>query len=135
VRRRLSGVLLLAAAGAALWWFVVRAPTPQEAYPIPGEGDGATLEVYNASGRDGLARRVTRDLRHHAFDVVYFGTAPFDTLTTTLLKVHRGDTLQAAAIRDVLGTGIILVEPDPRALLDVSVFLGRDVRTPREFSP
>jgi len=129
------GALALGAAGASLWWFVIRAPAHQGGYPIPGEGEHTTLEVYNASGQDGLARRVTRHLRHHSFDVVYFGTASFDTLTTTVLKVRRGDTLQAAAIRDVLGTGVIVIEPDPRALLDVSVYLGRDVRVPSEFGP
>ena len=135
MRRIGVGALALAAAGAALWWFVIRVPSGQRGYPIPGEGERTTLEVYNASGQDGLARRVTRDLRHHSFDVVYFGTAPFDTLTTSVLKVRRGDTLQAAAIREVLGTGVIVIEPDPHALLDVSVYLGRDVRASGEFGP
>lgn len=120
---------------AAVWWAVLRDADAGRGRAIPGDGERVTVEVLNASGRSGLARRVTRELRRHTFDVVYFGTAAFDTLTTTILAVRRGDTLQAARIREVIGVGTIAVDPDPGRLLDVSVYLGRDVQPPPEFRP
>jgi hypothetical protein len=133
--RAIAAVVLLAATAAVVWWFGFRSTDAGGRRVIPGENDGVTVEVLNASGRSALARRVTRELRRHAFDVVSFGTAPFDTLTTTILAVRRGDTLQATRLREVIGTGRITVDPDPGLLLDVSVYLGRDVVPPPIFRP
>ena len=60
------------------------------AFPIPG--DGIAVEVLNASGRDGLARKGTRVLRRAGIDVVYYGNAPagVGTLDSTRILVRRG---------------------------------------------
>ncbi len=118
----LAGLLVLGAAWA--WWRSRGAPT---APVIPGQDDRVVVEVVNGAGADGLARRVTRQLRADGIDVVYFGTAPYDTLSSTAIIQRRGDTLMAARVRKVLGVGQVRVDPDPRLLLDISVYLGRDL--------
>ncbi len=120
-------VLLAAAlvAGGLLWRGVGNVEL--EELPIPGGEDRITVEVLNASGIDGLARSITGHLRRHGLDVVSWGSAPRGTdLDSTRILVRRGDIAAGMAVRTALGVGQVAVEPAPRLLLDVSVFLGRD---------
>lgn len=117
---------VLSAAVAAAWWALSRGDEAA-AFPVPGEnGERMIVEVLNGTDVDGLARRTTRRLRRHGFDVVYFGSAAADTFSTTLVLARRGDTTAAVRVRRALGTGVVRLEPDPRLLLDVSVILGAD---------
>ncbi|UCF40790.1 MAG: LytR C-terminal domain-containing protein [Gemmatimonadota bacterium] len=124
--RRIGWAVLAAVVLIAVWWAWYRSGQPGGAYPVPGDGVRITVEVLNATGVDGLARASTRQLRRRGIDVVYFGTAATDTLRETLIAVRRGDTARAARVREALGIGRVVVEPDPRLLLDASVFLGYD---------
>ena len=95
-------------------------------FPVPGEhGPRVTVEVLNATAVDGLARRLTERLRRGGLDVVYFGSAaaPVDS---TRIVIRRGDSSAAVRVRETLGTGRIVDDPDPRLLLDVTVLLGPD---------
>lgn len=95
-------------------------------FPVPGEqGPRVTVEVLNGTDVDGLARRVTGHLRRHGLDVVYFGSAPAPVDSTRIL-IRQGDSSAALRVRDALGFGLIVVEPDPRLLLDLTVLLGPD---------
>jgi len=117
-------IVLLAGLVGAWWvWHTGRADRP---YPIPGEGQRVVVEVQNATGIGGLARAVTGRLRERGIDVVSFGTASIDTLTTTIIYLRRGDPGLAHRVRDALGLGEVIVEEDEKLLLDVSVYLGRD---------
>ena len=123
----LAGAAALVGVGVLAWWLVVRGDTPGDiAYPIPGERFPHSVEVLNGTGVDGLAREVTQRLRRRGVDVVYFGSAAGDTLDSTLVIVRRGDSAAGAAVRSVLGLGRIVVDPDPRLLLDVTIVLGAD---------
>ena len=115
-----------------------RADARDAALPLPGEHGGRiTVEVLNASGRPGLARVGTRMLRRKGIDVVGVGNAP-DTersLDTTRIIVRRGSVAAGTAIRDALGVGRVLSQPDSTRLLDASVFLGGDFSPRLEFHP
>lgn len=124
----------LVAAGGVGWWTLGRRGA-DAVLPIPGERDRVSVEVLNASGVDGFARDVTRQLRRRGLDVVYFGTARFDTLSITRILVRRGDSTGARRVREALGAGEIAIEPDSGLLLDVSVLLGRDLPTALHFDP
>ncbi len=126
MRRRVGWVVSLAAVLLAAWWAWQRSGQLGMPYPIPGEGRRITVEVLNATGVDGLARATAQQLRRQGIDVVYFGTAATDTLRETLIAVRRGDTTRAAGVRAALGVGRLVVQPDPRLLLDASVLLGHD---------
>lgn len=124
--RRIGWAVTVAMVLVAAWWAWHRSAQLGRPYPIPGEGVRITVEVLNATGVDGLARATTRQLRRRGIDVVYFGTAATDTLRETLIAVRRGDTTGAARVREALGVGRVVLEPDPRLLLDASVLLGHD---------
>lgn len=119
----LAAAVVLAGGG---WWAARRVADDRQELPIPGTGQRVTVEVLNGTRIDGLARAATRRLRRRGIDVVYFGTAAEDTVETTLIVVRRGDNTAAARVREALGTGRVVVQPDPRLLLDVSVLLGVD---------
>ncbi|NIM51560.1 MAG: hypothetical protein GTN62_12175 [Gemmatimonadales bacterium] len=135
MRRVALAVITLAVGAAGVWWTWQRLAADQSEFPIPGEGDHVAVEVLNATGIDGLARAITRQLRHRGIDVVYFGTAPTDTLQTTIIAVRGADTAVAGRVRDALGVGRIVIDQDPRLLLDASVLLGRDAAPTGHFSP
>ncbi len=135
MRRLLAGVALLTMVLVGGWWAWYRSGQPRGRYPIPGEDERVTVEVLNATGVDGLARAMTRHLRHQGIDVVYVGTAAMDTLSETFIAVRRGDTTVAARVREALGVGRVVAQPDPRLLLDASVFLGRDAVPLVHFHP
>jgi hypothetical protein len=93
------------------------------------------VEVFNASGRAGLGRVGTRVLRREGIDVVALGTvSDGETLDTTRIVVRRGSLAAATAIRNALGVGRVLMQPDSTRLLDASVFLGGDFSPRLEFT-
>jgi hypothetical protein len=86
-----------------------------------------TVEVLNGTPIDGLAREVTGRLRQAGIDVVSFGSGTDTTRDSTTIVVRRGDSTAALPVRRALGLGRVVVEPDSRLLLDVSVLAGRDL--------
>jgi hypothetical protein len=116
---------LALAAGVRL---LVPPPPPeprQRAYPIPSPEHRVTVEVLNGSRRTGAARAATRMLRRQGLDVVFFGNAD-DAADSTRVIVRRGDPGHGRAVRQALGVGRIVVEPDAFRRVDVSVILGPD---------
>lgn len=117
------------AVAALAWRLAVHQTGAETAHPIPGELVPYAVEVLNATDVDGLARAVTLQLREQGIDVVFYGTADSGVGDTTLIVVRGADTKAGDVVREALGVGRVLVDPDPRRLLDVSVFLGRDAAT------
>jgi hypothetical protein len=120
--------------GVAVWYLSLGRGSPRP-LPIPGEGDKIEVEVLNATQVDGLARAMTLEFRRAGIDVVFYGTAREAPLDSTLILMRRGDTTRGMRIRDVLGTGKIVVQPDASLLLDASVLLGLDLVSFRGIRP
>lgn len=117
-----AAALILASA-----WLLTRPESAApSSYPIPGERQPFTVEVLNGTNVDGLARAVTQQLRRAGLDVVFYGTSP-DSADSTVILVRGEDPAAANAVREVLGVGRIVADPDPRLLLDATVILGHDV--------
>jgi hypothetical protein len=93
------------------------------------DSTGITVEVLNGSGRQGLARSVTRVLRQEGFDVMYFGSAR-DTVRATEVLSRRGDSTRAVKVAKVLGVGAVRVVRDTLLRIDVTVRLGPDYQLP-----
>ncbi len=125
-RRRGLAVLGVLVVVAVAWRLTVHRAVPTIAHPIPGERIPYTAEVLNGTDVNGLARLVTLRLREAGVDVVFYGTAATAVGDTTMILVRGADSSAGAAVREALGLGRVLVEPDPHLLLDVSVMLGRD---------
>jgi chemotaxis protein histidine kinase CheA len=88
--------------------------------------------VLNGTPVDGLAREITQRLRRRGVDVVFFGSAPGEPVDSTQVIVRRGEREVGLAVQSVLGFGRVVVEPDPRLLLDVSIVLGADAAPHRD---
>ena len=93
------------------------------------------VEVLNASGQRGLARRATFALRDAGFDVVRFGNDPAPR-DSTLVLARSGNDDWARLVARALGGARVESRPDSSRYLDVTVLLGGDWRPPaKPFHP
>jgi len=123
-----TAVVAVATLGVSFWFWKDREPNQIE-FPIPGAAIPLTVEVLNATTTDGLARRITRFLRHRGIDVVDYRSAPGSADSTTLVIRRGSDSSIAMPVRDALGVGRIVVDLDSGLLVDLTVILGQDART------
>ena len=105
---------------------------PEESAPLdevtavnqPVVDGRVTVEVLNAGGVSGVARRATAALRSAGFDVVSFGNAnSFDQVESVVVD-RIGDPNPALSVASVLGIRNVRSEPDSNLYLDISVLLG-----------
>jgi hypothetical protein len=125
----------VAALGAAVRLLVPPPPPAPRAhaYPIPSPERRITVEVLNGTRRAGVARAATRQLRRRGLDVVFYGNAEAAVESTQVI-VRRGDPARGRDVRQALGTGRVMVQPDTLRRVDVSVIFGLDFR-PRAPGP
>ena len=129
----MGAIALLAAVALILWGRTTGGAGEQSsaAMTVPG---GLMAEVLNGTGRPGLARAVTHELRTQGIDVVYYGNAPAQVDSTVIL-VRRGPGQAGLTVRAALPVGLVRNEPDARRYVDVSVVLGADYPLPTSFHP
>jgi len=85
------------------------------------------VEVLNASGRAGLAREATRELRDLGFDVVVIGNAPSGSDPDRSVVYDRVGRLELARqVADAIRIRRVEARPDSNLVLDVTVTLGKD---------
>lgn len=126
---------MVAVAGLAAWGILSRrGPATAPAPTAVVGGQRVIVEVLNGSGRRGLARAATRELRRAGFDVISFGTIS-DTVPLTEALVRRGDSAAAVRVIRALGVGRIRLAPDTLLRLDVTVRLGDDYHPPPGIRP
>lgn len=89
-------------------------------------GDRVRVRVLNASGTQGLARRITHELRDRGFDVVEYDTERGDPRAFTSIIVHTGREEWGQRVRRALGTGTLDARPDSLRFVDLTVYVGRD---------
>lgn len=132
-RPLLRAVILLVLVGgfAGVGWALFRPRASERRIPplrVP-DSTGITVEVLNGSGRQGLARSVTRALRQEGFDVMYFGSAR-DSVKLTEVLSRRGDSTAAVKVARVLGVTAVRVARDTLLRIDVTVLLGPGYQLP-----
>lgn len=125
----LLALVVLVLAGRALR----RDRVAGHAFDIPTADGRILVEVLNGSGKTGLGRLGTRRLRRMGLDVVYFGTA--GATDSTQIIARRGERSRAEKVRDALGTGKVMVQPDTLRRVDVSVILGQDFQPDEDGRP
>ena len=95
-------------------------------------GPRIRVEVLNAAGVAGLARRATEHLRDRGFDVVYIGNAGSFEQDSTVVLARTADVTAARRVAAALGVDSVAVEPDPQLFVDATVRLGRNWPPPGE---
>lgn len=121
-----AGVVALGALGAYLAPDVPADAAPSVTPALRTQGR-VRIEVLNAGGVAGMARRATGVLRESGFDVVSYGNAStFDPSrpSSVIDRVGRMDIAQAVA--NTLGIDNVQSDPDPNLYIDVSVVLGHE---------
>jgi hypothetical protein len=93
---------------------------------VPRPAGRIRVEVLNASGVPGLARRGTEVLRDGGFDVVSYGNAPGFAPDTSLVLDRVGRMEVARSVADAVQIPRVYARPDSNVYVDVTVVLGRD---------
>ncbi len=127
-----ASIALIAA--AVLWRGGGLNPPDRIGVMVP-DGVRIKVEVLNASGQRGLARRATFALRDAGFDVVRFAndTARRDS---TLVLARSGRLDWAEDVARALGGARVESRPDSARYLDITVLVGTDWRPPsKPFHP
>jgi hypothetical protein len=95
------------------------------------DGMHITVEVFNATGKSGLARKATTYLRDRGFDVVYAGTIRDSTQwRAKTVAIDRSHQPAKAALAAKAMRGETESDPDSTRYVDVSVLVGRDWAPP-----
>lgn len=122
------GLVLVA---ALVWGLATRVFTPRTTPTRSGEAmSRIQVEVLNATGVDGLARRTREHLIQRGFDVVETGNTAVRDTTTVL--VRSGTALDARHVAQSLGLGdnrVVTGGPTTDYSLDVTLFVGADYRS------
>lgn len=142
-RRRLLSILGVVLLAAILIAFVISFVTGLGDGTVPADaritGDAARggeqldrsgprirVEVLNAAGVSGLARRATEHLRDRGFDVVSIRNAGSFEQDSTVVLARTADVAAAHRVAAALGVDSVAVEPDPELFVDATVRLGRN---------
>jgi hypothetical protein len=108
------------------------AETPESATPpnVVVRDTRAKVEVLNGSGKTGLAKLATEQLRDAGFDVVQFGNGPVTQKSYVLDRVGKLDL--ATTVGHALSITDVRTKIDTTRYVDASVVLGRDWPKPKE---
>lgn len=87
-------------------------------------GPRVRVEVLNAAGVAGLARRATEQLRDRGFDVVYIGNAGSFEQDSSVVVARTADVDAAHQVARALGIDSVVVEPDAQLYVEATVRLG-----------
>ena len=127
----LAPAIVLAFAGSLIFGLRRSSPpTPAAEQPVPQQplmvnDRRAKVEVQNGSGRSGIAKLATEQLRDAGFDVVQFGNAGAASATSQVID-RVGDKNTAASIANSIGITRVSTQIDSTRLVDATVILGKD---------
>lgn len=132
-------VAVLGAAGSGAVWMASRSPVPPsraasaavdaDTMRLLGDTVRVKIEVLNASGERGLARRATFYMRDRGFDVVNMGNAN-ERVDSSVVIDRSGHPEWAAAAARALGRARVVSRPDSSRYLDLTILLGTAFRPP-----
>lgn len=92
---------------------------------VVSPGPKMRVEVWNASGKTGLAEKVCWILRQNGYDVTDWGTYSIRQKKTVILDL-TDNMRPAQKISEIIGCGDVLTRYDNKHLVDIRVMLGED---------
>jgi hypothetical protein len=138
-RALVAAVLMLTVGGLGVWWAFGRGGSGEREPPAQGApvrrvvpvGTRIRVEVLNTTTVRGQARRVTLYMRDAGFDVVKFaGEGPARDSTTVLDRTGHPEWARMAS--EALGGAPVESRPDSTRYVDLTILVGKWVRTPPE---
>ena len=86
------------------------------------------IQLWNGSGRAGLAAELASYLRDGGFDVLEVANADRADYRSTLVVNRTEDEGPGKSVAEYLGTSHVIQQVGPQEMIDVTVIAGRDAR-------
>ena len=86
------------------------------------------IQLWNGSGRSGLAAELASYLRDGGFDVLEVANADRSDYRATLVVNRREYPEPARVVAEYLGTSHVIQQSGSQEMIDVTVIVGRDAR-------
>jgi len=86
------------------------------------------IQLWNGSGRSGLAAELASYLRDGGFDVLEVANADRSDYRPTLVVNRREYPEPARVVAEYLGTSHVIQQAGSQEMIDVTVIVGRDAR-------
>ena len=86
------------------------------------------VQLWNGSGRAGLAAELASYLRDGGFDVLEVSNADRSDYRTTLVVNRNENPESARVVAEYLGTDHVVQQAGSQEMIDVTVIVGRDAR-------
>ena len=90
---------------------------------VPNTGQ---IQVLNGCGKGGAAEQFRSYLTDEGFDIIEFGNAPSWNYSRTIVVARTANEPVARDLARVLHTDNLIHLFDPMAMVDATVFIGRD---------
>jgi hypothetical protein len=100
-----------------------RKEEPKAAVFVPNTGQ---IQVLNGCGKGGAAEQFRDYLTSEGFDIIEFGNAPSWNYARTIVVARTANEPVARDLAKVLHTDNLIHLFDPMAMVDATVFIGRD---------
>ena len=126
-----GGVTLLVARPGATERAMVRSDIDPDTMRLVPDTVRIKVELLNASGGRGVARRAMQYFRDRGFDVVSVGNAAARTDSSVVLD-RTGHLEWAQLAARALGGARIEVQPDTSRYLDLTILIGSLFRPPSQ---
>lgn len=134
--RRIALLLVVAIAAAGGTWFALRDRSSRDALfeidpdtmRLVPDSVRIKVELLNASGERGLARRAMRYFRDRGFDVVSVGNAT-ERADSSVILVRSGNAEWAEWAARAARPARIEMRPDTSRYLDLTILLGSSFRS------
>jgi len=94
--------------------------------PVVFKPNTGQIQILNGCGKGGAAEQFRDFLTEQGFDIIEFGNAPSWNYSRTLVVARTANEPVARDLAKVLQTENLIHLFDPLAMVDATVFIGRD---------
>ncbi len=122
---RISFRTVVTTSVSALFLFLIGGCKKEEPAAVFKPNTGQ-IQVLNGCGKGGAAEQFRNFLTDQGFDIIEFGNAPSWNYSRTIVVARTANEPVARDLAKVLQTDNLIHLFDPLAMVDATVFIGRD---------